>query len=580
MSSHRSEPDDSTSVHVLRDLALVADGQRGALIGPDGDVVWMCAPRWHDAAVLSQLIGGGGSYSVTPEGRYTWGGSYEDGTLIWRSRWAIGSSIVECAAALALPADPHRVVLLQRIRGIRGPASLRVTVDIRGRFGSHTMQQIECLADGTWTARTGDLRVRWTGGQGAQLDPEGRLVMTLPVAAGDTHDLVLEVSDRPLPAVPDSPLLWESTRRSWQNAVPRLEQSAAPRDARLAAAVLSGLSSPGGGMVAAATLGLPERADEQRNYDYRFAWIRDQCYAGMAAAAAGLDDLVDGSVRFVSERLLDAGSELKPAYLIDGQSVPAERTLSVPGYPGGSAVAGNWVNQQFQLDAFGEVLRLLSAAARLDRLGAEGWQAARLALQSIATRWDERDAGIWELSPAWWTHSRLAAVAGLRQAAMVLPDGGERADASALADRILAKTAQTCLHRDGYWQRSPQDTGVDAALVWPAVCGALPTDDPRTTETLRQVMGTLTDDEYAYRYRIDGRPLGSAEGAFLLCGFMVSMALAQQGDDVGAARWFERNRSACGSPGLFTEEYDVAERQLRGNIPQAFVHAALLHASV
>jgi GH15 family glucan-1,4-alpha-glucosidase len=121
---------------------------------------------------------------------------------------------------------------------------------------------------------------------------------------------------------------------------------------------------------------------------------------------------------------------------------------------------------------------------------------------------------------------------------------------------------------------------VDTSLVWPAVCGAVPADDPRTRATLHRVIETLTDDEYAYRYEIDGRPLGSAEGAFLLCGFMVSMALAQQGDLVGAARWFERNRSACGSPGLFTEEYDVTERQLRGNLPQAFVHAAMLHASV
>ncbi len=580
MAPNREQVNPPEPVNVLRDLALVADGERGCVIGPDGQVVWMCAPQWHDDAVLGQLIGGGGVYSVTPLGRYTWGGCYEDGTLIWSARWAIESSIVESSVALALPADPHRAVLLRRVSGIRGTAAVRVTLELRGHFGTHSMRELRRHDDGTWTARTGDLRLRWSGGEHASVSSDGQLELTVKVAAGDTHDLVLEVSDAPLPPAIDPDTLWHSTRSHWKSKVPRLDLTLAPRDARLAAAVLSGLTSSGGGMVAAATMSLPEHVDEQRNYDYRYAWIRDQCYAGIAAAAAGLDDLLDASVRFVTERVLAAGPDLRPAYRIDGRPVPNERPLPVPGYPGGSAVVGNWVNRQFQLDAFGEALRLLSSAARADRLSADGWQALRIATKGIRERWDEPDAGIWELDADWWTHSRLAAVAGLREAADLSPSAPESVDASILADTIMAKTSKTCLHRDGYWQRSPREQGVDTSLVWPAVCGALPADDPRTRATLHRVIETLTDDEYAYRYEIDGRPLGSAEGAFLLCGFMVSMALAQQGDRVGAARWFERNRSACGSPGLFTEEYDVAERQLRGNLPQAFVHAAMLQASV
>ena len=122
-------------------------------------------------------------------------------------------------------------------------------------------------------------------------------------------------------------------------------------------------------------------------------------------------------------------------------------------------------------------------------------------------------------------------------------------------------------------------TGVDASLVWPAAFGALPADDPRTQATLTTVGRDLAVDHYAYRDRPDGRPLGEAEGAFLLCGFMVSVAHHQQGNRLEAMRWFDRNRTACGSPGLFTEEVDVEQRQLRGNLPQAFVHALLLQAS-
>ena len=109
---------------------------------------------------------------------------------------------------------------------------------------------------------------------------------------------------------------------------------------------------------------------------------------------------------------------------------------------------------------------------------------------------------------------------------------------------------------------------------------SLPPDDPRTRQTLRGYLAELTEDEYAYRFRHHAGPLGDAEGAFLLCGFITALALHQQGDETRALRWFERNRAACGTPGLFSEEYDVTQRQMRGNLPQAFVHALMLECAV
>ncbi len=114
----------------------------------------------------------------------------------------------------------------------------------------------------------------------------------------------------------------------------------------------------------------------------------------------------------------------------------------------------------------------------------------------------------------------------------------------------------------------------------PALRGALPADDPRSLATSAAVRADLGSEGYVYRFRHDRRPLAQAEGAFLLCGFLTAMATHQEGDAVGAARWFERNRAACGPPGLFSEEYDVEQRQLRGNLPQAFVHAVMLETSV
>ena len=214
-----------------------------------------------------------------------------------------------------------------------------------------------------------------------------------------------------------------------------------------------------------------------------------------------------------------------------------------------------------------------------DRLDSDGWRAAEIAADAIARRHHEPDAGIWELEPDVWTESRLACAAGLRAAARRPRAGSVAARWESLADTLVAETARDGLHRTGRWQRSPTDPGVDAALLLPAIRGTLAADDPRTVATLRAVLEDLTEDGYAYRFRHGDQPLSRAEGAFLLCGFLVSLALLDQGDVVGAARWFERNRAACGPPGLFTEEFDVTQRQQRGNLPQAFVHALLIECA-
>jgi len=571
--------------HVLRQYALLADGERGALIGPQGDIAWMCAPRWDSEAVFSSLIGGGGTFAVTPQDvRHTWGGSYEQGGLIWRSRWVTNDGVIECREALAFPGDPDRVVLLRRILAVRGDARVRVVLQPRPGFGRHGPGRLHQQA-GVWSGHSGNLHWRCVGAEAAHprtsTQPHGELlVLELTVRAGAHHDLVFEASAQSLPdKLVDPDKAWSATEAAWSRSVPELGSSLAPRDARHAYAVLRGLTSSDGGMVAAATMSLPERAGQGGNYDYRYAWIRDQSYAGMAAASAGAPELLDSAVRFVSARLLEDGPQLKPAYTISGGAVPDEQTLDLPGYPGGSDKTGNWVNQQFQLDAFGEALQLLAAAARADRLDADGHRAVHTAVQAIAARHTEPEAGIWELDNRNWTQSRLACVAGLRAVAPLPAAGADLAECATLADTILADTARTSLHPDGYWQRAPDDPGLDASLLLPPVRGALPAKDPRTQATLRAVQDTLCDDHYVYRFRHDQRDLGDAEGAFLLCGFMMALAEHHQGRDQSAIRWFERNRAACGPPGLFSEEYDISQRQLRGNLPQAFVHALMLETA-
>ncbi|OMC23828.1 glycoside hydrolase [Mycobacterium colombiense] len=570
---------------VLREYALLADGERGALLGPQGDVAWMCAPHWDSDAVFSNLIGGGGVYAITPiDVRHVWGGYYEPGSLIWRNRWTTRDSTVECREALAFPGDPDRVVLLRRLTVCRGTARIRVLLAPGAAFGRHGLGR-PTSEGGVWSGRSGRLRWRWLAGCDvstikAAHDKSELLTCEITLEEGRRHDLVLEVSERALPdQVPDPDLTWDATADAWQRSVPRLDCTIAPRDGRHSYAVLRGLTSSGGGMVAAATMSLPERLHANQNYDYRYAWIRDQVYAGMAAAAVGTTELLDCAVEFVGARLLEDGPNLKPAYTVTGSAVPSEEALDLPGYPGGTDKLGNWVNQQFQLDVFGEALQLLAKAGAVDRLDGEGWRAAQAAIGAIEKRWREPDAGVWEVGNEHWTQSRLACVAGLRAIAKLAGAGPEVAASASLADAILADTASSSLHPHGYWQRSPRLTGVDASLLLPPVRGAVPVDDPRTRATLDAVRRELTDDGFVYRFRHDERDLGDAEGAFLLCGFMMALAEDQVGHGHCAMRWFERNRAACGPPGLFCEEYDVRQRQLRGNLPQAFAHALMLECT-
>jgi GH15 family glucan-1,4-alpha-glucosidase len=573
----------SLSPHVLREYALVADGERGALIGPQGEYSWLCAPRWESDAVFSTLVGGTGSYAVTPREQFVWGGYYEPRSLIWRSRWVTQSAIAECREALAFPGDPHRIVILRQIHVLSGDVELDVRLAPAAQFGRRHLRDLHRDEAGRWTARTGPLRLRWSGAAEASVVGDGEadrhIAMTMTLHEGDTHDLVLEISDGELPTEPvGAAAAWTETEMAWEDAMPRLGPMAAERDSELSYAVMRGMTSAGGGMVAASTMSLPERADEGANYDYRYVWIRDQCYAGIAVAADGPHPLLDHALAFVSERLLADGPKLMPAYTTAGQPVPREQKLDLPGYPGGHDILGNHVRDQFQFDTFGETLTLFAAAARHERLTSEHRAAAKVAIDAIGENLQRADSGIWELNENRWAHSRLACAAGLRAAAAYgLGDRG-RSQLSAMADTIVADVSSDCLHPGGRWQRAPNDSRVDAALLLPAIRGALPADDPRSKATYRAVQRDLCRDYYVYRFRPE-QGLGSTDSAFLLCGFLMAMAALQQNEIIEAARFFERNRAACGPPGLYSEEYDIRQRQMRGNLPQAFVHAAMFEAS-
>jgi GH15 family glucan-1,4-alpha-glucosidase len=231
--------------------------------------------------------------------------------------------------------------VLRRLTAVEGATRFDVALDVRAGYGTAAVEDLNC-DKGIWTARSGPLRLRWSGAPSAKVDSQGVLHADIVVEAGGHHDLVLEIGDSSLETpLPDAEVAWSETFEAWRRSVPRFDGVLAARDVRQSYAVLRGMTSPGGGMVAAATLGLPERAEAGRNYDYRYAWVRDQCFAGHAVAVTGAHPLLDDAVRFVTERVLADGPSLRPAYCVDGAAVPDERELTMlVGYPGGAPQGG------------------------------------------------------------------------------------------------------------------------------------------------------------------------------------------------------------------------------------------------
>ncbi len=254
--------------HVLREYALLADGERGIVVGPRGDFAWMCFPHWDSGAIFSSLIGGQGTYAVTPLNRYVWGGYYEAGSLIWHSRWVTEDATIECREALAMPSSPDQAVLLRRVVAVRGTARVSVVLSPRADYGEAAFRGLRRSDTGLWTGRIGDTHVAWAGGETASDQPDGHggraLVQDLQLDAGTHHDLVLVLSGDPVSEAPDPDWAWQGTEAHWADAVPAFADTVAPAAARHAYTVLSGLTGSSGGMVAAATTSLaracPRRA--------------------------------------------------------------------------------------------------------------------------------------------------------------------------------------------------------------------------------------------------------------------------------------------------------------------------------
>lgn len=600
---------DPTGSLPIAAYAMLSDCNSAALVGLDGSIDWFCVPRYDSPALFTRLLDpDAGHWSITPAAPYTATRRYRPGTLVLETTFTTDTGSLQLVDALAFAAGqrghdlgldaPHE--LLRLLDGISGTMELEVQLTPRPEYGlvapllrgtedgvrtfggpnafilraGSTVQLKETTLQARVTVAAGEqvgFSLRWVPPDGAAVSP------TAPAA----------VADR----IEDACLAW----RSWESEhdVYKGEH----RDlVRFSARVLKGLTyRPTGAVVAAATTSLPETPGGERNWDYRYAWIRD---ASLTLEALYIGACSDEAEDFVSFMTSSAGGgfgldrSLQIMYGVAGEHDLSERELGhLRGWRDSRPVrVGNGAWQQTQLDVYGEFLSALHIyRGQLGDLHLEIQQfAARLA-DTAAGRWREPDAGMWEMRGAPQHHlsSKVLCWVALDRAVKLAPDLGRFANAAVWAEERDAVRAEVLdrgwsEQRGAYAQSFDSDRLDAAALLMPLV-GFLAASDPRMRATIDAISRDLTQDGLVLRYRTDAGSgtdgLRGEEGTFVICSFWLVAGLAQAGEREQAAALFDRVLAYANDVGLLAEEIATSTGELLGNTPQAFSHVGLIVAA-
>jgi GH15 family glucan-1,4-alpha-glucosidase len=595
----------------IADYALLSDCHSAALVGRDGSIDWLCLPRFDSPAVFARILDpAAGHWSITASDEdATAERRYLPGTLVVETtfRTATGTARVT-DAMLFRPGQrghdvgqrcPHELVRL--VEGVEGTIGMAMTLAPRPEYGL-----VRPLI-----RMTGDNAARTFGGPN-QIAVRGAAPMSVADAAmhstftlteGDQKGFSLHwaaVEDAaPEAAEPgEVRARIEDTAEAWRSWEAEHDVYQGPhRDlVRHSARVLKGLTySPTGAIVAAPTTSLPETTGGERNWDYRFAWIRD---ASLTLEALYIGACSDEAVDFISFMTSSAGggasaeSSLQIMYGIGGEHDLTERELPhLRGWRDSKPVrVGNGAWSQTQLDVYGELLNSLHLyRAQLGDLHPEIQQFVADLADTAAARWHEKDQGMWEMrgDPLHHLSSKVLCWTALDRAVKLAPQLGRHAHVEAwesARDEIRAAVLERgwSEKRQAYAQAFGSDE-LDAAQLLMPLVGFLPADDARMRSTIDAIADDLTEDGLVLRYRneegLNADGLEGEEGTFVICSFWLVSALAQAGEVDRAEALFDQLAGYANDVGLLAEEIDTANDELLGNFPQAFSHIGLITAA-
>jgi GH15 family glucan-1,4-alpha-glucosidase len=595
----------------IGDHGLIGDLQTAALVSTDGCIDFFCCPRFDSPSVFASLLDAdrGGHYRIAPDrDDYVSKQLYFPDTAILITRFMTPDGVGEVhdfmPVAGATATDRHRLV--RQLRVVRG--TMRFRIDLQPRFDyGRKPHKLELTEHGAVFQSDGvELTLHGVAMPGETLENQGiamqrhgeGLHWTRTLREGQTGGVVLEwMGGTPRRFTPaEVQELTAQTARFWRSWLHRSTYTGRWRDVVARSAMTLKLMTyrPTGAIVAAPTTALPEQAGGERNWDYRYTWIRDGSFSIYALLGLGYVEEAAAFAGWLRDRGAEAAGEggrpLKIMYRVDGTSDLVEETLDhFEGWRGSRPVRiGNGAADQLQLDIYGEAMdSIYLADASGIQASHQGWTELAKIIDWLCQNWDQPDEGIWETRGGRksFTYGRLQTWVALDRAIKMATNRGRPGNVSTWTferDRVYNQIMERGWNpKIGAFTQHYETEVLDSSLLMMPLMGFIAPRDPMWISTLNAMDRELVSDSLVYRYNPSASPDGLAgdEGTFSLCTFWYVQALARAGRLDDARLTFEKMHTYANHLGLYSEEISSTGEQL-GNFPQAFSHLSLIAAAV
>ncbi|QQO13225.1 glycoside hydrolase family 15 protein [Bradyrhizobium diazoefficiens] len=577
---------------LIEDYALIGDCETGALVGRDGSIDWLCLPRFDSDSCFGRLLGNeeNGYWKLCPVDRYASERRYRPDSLILETVFTTDHGRARLIDFMPPKSDLSKVVRI--VEGLEGTVEMRSELTARFDYGISV----------PWVSRSEQGAISLVAGAsmlllGTEVPMHGASMKTVgsfSISDGQRVAFVLshQISYED-PAAPADPIaLLDQTERFWRDWSSRCEAAGPYSEPVLRSLItLKALTfAPSGGMVAAATTSLPEQIGGQRNWDYRFCWVRDATLTLLALMGGGYYDEARAWRDWLVRAVAGSPKQLQIMYTVTGERRLTEWEVPwLSGYENSKPVRiGNAAHTQLQLDVYGELMDALYQGRRGGlRENKRAWTIQCALLDHLKGIWTEPDEGIWEVrgGAKHFTYSKIMAWVAFDRAIKSAAEFGMDGPVETWEAQRAAIHDDVCRH--GYDENRKTfvqvygEPQLDASLLLIPAVGFLPPDDPRVISTINAIEHELFEDGFVRRYDTgatkDGLPPG--EGMFLACSFWLADAYHLIGRDADAKELFERLLTLRNDVGLLSEEYDTKRRRLVGNFPQAFSHIALVNTA-
>lgn len=578
----------------IEDYALLGNCRSAALVSSDGSLDWLCLPRFDAPAVFAALLGNeeNGRWRLAPSDPVTERTRrYLDDTLVLETVWVTASGKARVLDFMPL-GDENAVVRI--VEGLSGQTTFEMDLVMRFDYG-RSVPWVERLDPLTLSAVAGPDRLILS----STVAPHARdhhTVARVRVGEGERHVFSLRhhPSHLPVPAEQDVDACLKATVDQWQAFAAKCPD-VGPYTAlvRRSLLVLKAMTyAPTGGIVAAVTTSLPERVGGERNWDYRFCWLRDATMTLLAFMNLGYFEEAQAWREWLLRSVAGNPEQMQIMYGLAGERDLQEYTLPwLAGYEHSQPVrVGNAAAAQTQLDIYGELADAMSQAIR-GGLPRHPRSAAisRVIMPYLESIWREPDEGIWEVRGGrqHFVHSKVMAWVAFDRAAGLADTTEEDRERGLhyrqVADQIRREVCEQGLDAQGqHFVQAYGSCEMDASLLHIALTGFLPAHDPRFLRTLAQIEKRLLHNGLLLRYDTDSCTDGltAGEGTFLVCSFWLADVYVLLGRHAEAHALYQRLTDLCNDVGLLAEQYDPVGKRMLGNFPQAFSHIGIINTAL